>query len=718
MTTQVNENVLNMLTNLIADNGGDHSALAASYCLNYRGDTDKDSWKTHHGSHFEAVAPNFQGVARRIKFATAQLMKLYDLTFALQTNVLKYGKNGSHWGWVNGKFEELSAAQLADPKYKDAKINKNDINSIRSFYYEQIVKELPKVSHKIYGDFFSLKSSYSYNTNEIRLVVVDADFQAQGLSDIQSYIPDSMFDNKGAEQRKFLFNAWYNYTKPTGKSGEKLAEYFKKLFTSTISRLAKAVSLSKKDIAYPSEEDASDILDIYYTYVEKPENYVSDEYTSSNVPKYVYDINNLSADAFATKVKTAFAEGFKKDDYSGRTKVICHLRDLSMKAFVACNYYLVHDDTISQLDPTLKSRSDIEKSFIVPTKAEFDSAVRELSNHSFDFSPDEASQLSGLSGLTVKGTKVTTSQCIGSERLNSSIFKGIGAHCSENTKDKVSRKKFSAELESVILNSEIFRPKIMKINNKKTSKSKSKTDSSFIISTAAYNKLVKEDSEVASVFEYHHDSENYGFVHTSNMYLSSSSKFHDDDGTLTQAYKYLGFSDENADLFNAILEPKICECINNIALPISTYASSLNGKASKEEKPSNTGYVSKPAPTSVTSTSARNVTSSPAKARPATRTSLADKFRKTETKTVAPVEEVSRSRPATPSKLVKSRDGTPVVVQSTRDRSNSTENASPSRASTAENASPSRASSNENASPARAPRKNSLSSMLNRSQNK
>lgn len=711
MTTQVNENVLNMLTNLIADNGGDHSALAASYFMNYRGDMDKDAWKAHHGSHFEAVAPNFQGVSRRDKFATAQLMKLYDLTYALQTTVLKYGKNGSHWGWVNGKFEELSAAQLADPKYKDSKINKNDINSIRSFYYEQIVKELPKVAHKVYGDFFSLKSSYSYNTNEIRLVVVDPDFQAQGLTDIQSYIPSSMFENKGAEQRKFLFNSWYSYTKPTGKSSEKLAEYFKKLFTSTISRLAKAVSLSKKDIAYPSEEDAKDILDIYYTYVDEPDNFRSDEYTSSNVSKYIYDINNLSADTFATKVKTAFAEGFKRDDYSGRTKVICHLRDLSMKAFVACNYYLVHDDTISQLDPKLKSRADIEKSFIVPTKAEFDMSVKELSEHTFDFSSDDASQLSGISGLSVRGTKVTTSQCIGSERLNSSIFKGIGAHCSENTKDKVSRKKFSPELESVILNSEIFRPKIMKINNKKTSKSKSKTDSSFIISTSAYRKLVEDDSEVASVFENHHDSKNFGFVHTSNMYLSSSSKFHDEDGTLTQAYKFLGFDDNNADLFNSLLEPKICECINNIALPISAYASSLNGKSTKEEKPSNTGYVAKPAPTSVTSTSARNATSSPAKARPATRTSLADKFKKTEVKPVVEEESRStsapRSRPATPSKITKSRDGSPVVVQSTRDRSDSNDNTSPSRA-----------AKNENASPSRVPRKNNLSSMLNRSQNK
>ena len=119
-----------------------------------------------------------QTILKKHKFAVSQILKVLQMTFNL--HVLfnsKTGKaNDDVWFLEEGRFVKYSASAAANQP-KENKISKNDINSIRTFYEDILAKDIPRVIHKIYVEFMSVRGNFSYNANEVKLVFVDKDYR-------------------------------------------------------------------------------------------------------------------------------------------------------------------------------------------------------------------------------------------------------------------------------------------------------------------------------------------------------------------------------------------------------------------------------------------------------------------------------------------------------------------------------------------------------------
>lgn len=593
MATQGNENVTNLLTQYISDNGGDSSALAASLLLNCAADMSKESWAAvkESGGQIQQTPFTLQSVLKRHKFASSQLMKFHDMTYALQVKLLQTGKTGKDdkaWVLVGDELVQMSVKEMEDRDLKDSKINKNDLNSIRSFYDEQLTKELPKLLHKIYNEFISLKSSYSYNANEVRLVLMDRDFLRVALSDVQKYIGGEVFAEDEKAQREFLYDAWFKYTKATGKSTEKVGDFFKKLLNSTMSRLAKAIAVYRKEGSSkaPSRDEAEQIMEVYQRYVplsqdEKAANKATDAELLSYLAK-------ASCDSLHGKMKLQFDNGVHGTDLSSRVAVVCDLRDLAMNTFVNCNASLVHLETISNLQRTHKNVRDIKSHLSVVTRQRFEEAIAELSAGVIPADQVPESYNDAFVVPTEDGA-LSFAYPVGSERLNTAIFKAIGAHSqvSNHGKEKTSRKKFSRDLERTIVTGDNFQGKILEINRKKASNGsnrskKQRDEHSLIISTELYESL--EDGDLKRSFDDAHSDDSYGLVQKGTMFLSSASKIHDENAAVMAAAEASGI-----DYFDQVVGYRLFADINDISLVVSVYAGLTSGKTVKEEKPAASG---------------------------------------------------------------------------------------------------------------------------------
>lgn len=569
MAQTTNDNAIDMLNNHISEHEAS-TPLAAMLVQSACGDVSKEAWAELENDKLAVptFAFNLASVQKRHKFAASQLVKLFELTYALQVK-LALGKavrdEDKLWikNPVTGELQEVTLKVVKDNKWEAHKLNKNDLNSIRSFYEDQLTKELPKIMHKVYNEFITLKSKHAYNANEVKLVLMNPDFLENALNDVNRYVTASnVFQNSEALQRDFLYDSWFKYTKATGKNTEKIAEYFKKLIHSTISRLAKELAVYRKSPsdAKVKEEEMDVICEIYSKYTETPITGEMSTYFAA-----------ISCDALFAKMKRKY-EGDKKsigEALADRVNVALDLRTLATLEFVNCNYYLVHLETLEDFTPVTGTTTvdKVKKMFSVVTQSEFSSACDYL--------------IESVAG------NVTYQQSVGSERLNTTIFKAIGAHnVATQTAEKTSRRKFSPELENAIINSEHFRKKLLTINTGKSSSNstrskKQRSEKALILSYEAYKSIT--DSELKAAFRDAHaseDSSDYGLVQKGTMFLSSASKIHDSDSAAT----IISFENSGAPGHNSPeVIREISSHINAISLAVSAYSASLTGKPSKEQ---------------------------------------------------------------------------------------------------------------------------------------
>lgn len=569
MAQTTNNNAIDMLDTHIADHEASNP-LAARLVQFACGDVSKEDWAAFERDSHEVpyFAFNLASVQKRHKFAASQLIKLFELTYALQVK-LALGKavRDEDKLWIKnpetGELQEVTLKVVKDNKWEAHKLNKNDLNSIRSFYEDQLTKELPKIMHKVYNEFITLKSKHAYNANEVKLVLMNPEFLETALTDVEQYVKDSnVFENSEALQRDFLYDSWFKYTKATGKNTEKIAEYFKKLIQSTISRLAKELAVYRKSPteAKVSEHDMKAICDMYIKYTEIPMNETMHRYFAA-----------ISCDTLFSKMKREY-EALNMspgEALAARVNVALDLRALASLEFVNCNYYLVHLETLSGFKHVKGSvtADQVKKMFTVVTGARFAAACRSL--------------------MGKNAADVDYETTVGSERLNTTIFKAIGAHnVATQTAEKTSRRKFSPELEAAIVQSEHFRKKLLTINNGKSSSNstrskKQRTEKALILSYEMYQSI--EDDELRAAFRDAHapeGSSDYGLVQKGTMFLSSASKIHDSDSAAT----IISFENSGAnghDDRNVVSE--ISENINAISLAVSAYSASLSGKSSKEQ---------------------------------------------------------------------------------------------------------------------------------------
>lgn len=549
------------------------------------------------------------------------MLKYYQLTFALQVK-LGLGKTSKQtddvWIIQDGDIVKVKASTIKDDT--SVRINKNDLNAIRSTYEDQMTKELPKLIHKIYVEFMSVKGNFSYNANEVKLVLMDGNYLTTALDDVQRHVNSNgavTFANSNKAQKNYLFRVWFHYENPTGKSTEKIGEFFKKLLNSTIAKLAKSIAQLKKETpeANPVDNESAAVLsEIFRTYVpsfsldhhtvdgkEEPKNFVAmSESERRNA------IVKISSDTLHSKLKTAFENGAEGSgagtDYSGRRDVICAVRDLCLSDFVNAKPELVHIDTIDQMQAGGKGDvTSIQNSFTTVSVDDFNGAIEAIKQGKVEVDSRAPAYRDEKFGTN-----------IGSDRLNTAIFKAITAYnVQTNTSGKKTRKQFSPELEAAFFNpdSESFTSKIKFINKKKTPTSargeKTANENALVISDTLYESLVDSGSELAEVFENAHSATDYGLLQKGTMYLSSASKLHTagDSKSVVSAFSVSTLADktsaENEGSTDHEREMAFNEeynefygYINTIALAIAVYASSVNGTDSKNDHKESDSAVS------------------------------------------------------------------------------------------------------------------------------
>lgn len=618
MSNNENENVSNMLKRYIKASTGE--TIAADLLLRGCPDIPKESWDAFSENPSEFPCPiNENTIQKKHKFASLQLLKYYQLTYALQVK-LGLGKTSKQtdkvWVIKDGNIQEIPAAETKDDT--SIRINKNDLNAIRGTYEEQLTKELPKLIHKIYVEFMSVKNNFSYNANEVKLVLMDSTYLTAALNDVNDYVTARVgnkepvtFANNNMCQRNYLMTEWFLYENPTGKSTEKIGSFFKKLLNSTIAKLAKSVSQLKKEVidaGSVDDESARVISHIYAKYLPSfPLNVlpsdVEKNFTAMSEDERRSVIVKISSDALHSKLKTAFENGAEYNgssvDYSKRRDVICDVRDLATTMFVNAKAELVHIDTIDQMKSSDGGdENSIKMSFTTFTEEEFSQAILYINN----------------GGVEMEDS--SNSEPIGSDRLNTAIFKAITANnVFTAASGKRTRKKFSLELESAFFNpdSESFSQKIKHINKRKTHTSsrgeRTSNENALVISDDLWRKLGKSSNPTEKEFheifaDAHHDTD-FGLLQRGAMYLSSASKLHasSDSKSVVSAFSVSSFADkdlgDNKDstdsyrelLFNNEYSEYFAK-INIISFVIAVYANCINGGESKlDSKPSSSMSV-------------------------------------------------------------------------------------------------------------------------------
>lgn len=547
MEEQSNENVTNALETYIELNK-DNQSLAAQMVLEYAGNMTE---KQIEASDRPGRTPfTSQSILARHKFASSQLLKLYSLTFALQAKILAPVKEGDEkkgflekrYYIIDGDLTTYTDAEAEElgKSVKDSKINKNHINWIRSYYDNQLTSVLPKVMHIVYSQILSTKSKSTYNSNEVRAVWVDSAFIHQALADVQQYVKASeVFDQNCKEQRSYLFKAWFNYVKASGKNSQKLGSFFLKLLSSTISRLAKEVVVIKKQ---GHGADSEVIGEVFSRYDQK-------------------DMKTWSCDMLYNSILRQYCN----ESLSSRVKAVYSLQQLAGCESIQCDNLLVRLDTLGDL-------SDL----VDLAKVEEARVMRKLVTVSLD---DFTEACNTISPTPVKGEKMPD-YTIGSERLNIAIFKASNSYDQRTSSDKNSRKKISLALERVIVRSPMFYEKLIHINDvKSTSTSKrsekQRQEHSMILSDVVYNEIATDKhipqdhrETLLDVFADFHKDEGYGIVQKGHMFLSAASKVHNtDDKKTIKAVE--GDCEE------------IRSCINQISFVVTVY-SELGNNTEKE----------------------------------------------------------------------------------------------------------------------------------------